>query len=75
MYEDFGKCGERMQALIFVLNRALDQCHWDALGCTVGEIGRERFRRLTLRHGLGDGEIKGRGDVPWDILHHAVEHQ
>ena len=61
---DFGKRGERFHALRFVLNRALDQCHWDALGRALGQIRHERFRRLALRHGLGDGEIEGRGDAP-----------
>ena len=61
---DFGERGERLQALRFVLNRALDQRHWDALGRALGEIRHERFRRWALRHGLGDGEVEGRGDAP-----------
>ena len=61
---NFGKRGERFHALRFVLNRALDQRHWDALGRALGKIRHERFRRWTLRHGLGDGEVEGRGDAP-----------
>ena len=61
---DFGERGERFHALRFVLNRALDQRHWDALGRALGEIRHERFRRWALRHGLGDGEVEGRGDAP-----------
>ena len=60
----FCQRGERLQALRFVLDRALDQRHWDALGRALGEIRHERFCRRTLRHRLGDGEVEGRGDAP-----------
>src|SRR5262249_7049271 len=62
---DLGECGERLLALRLVLNRALDQRHRDALGRAVGEIRHERVRRLALRNGLGDGDVKGRCDF-WD---------
>jgi len=52
----------RFVALRFFLNCTLDQCHRDALGRALGD--HEPFRRLTLRHGLGDGEVEGRGDAP-----------
>ena len=61
---DFGERGERFHAFRFVLNRALDQRHRDALGRALSEIRHERFRRLALRDGLGNGEIEGRGDAP-----------
>src|SRR5262245_51829159 len=61
---DFGKCTERFEALRFVLHRALDQCHWDALGRALGKIRHKCFRRWALRHGLCDGEVEGRGDTP-----------
>ena len=62
---DLGERGERFHALHFVLNRALDQRHWDALGRTLGEIGHKGFRRWALCHCLGDGEVESRGDAPW----------
>jgi hypothetical protein len=61
----FGKRGERLHAVRFVPKCALRQCQGDARGRTLGEIRHERFRRLTLRHSLGDGEIKSCSDTPW----------
>jgi len=61
--KNFGECGEGLPALRFVLNCALDQYHWDALGRAPGQIRHERFCRLTAHHGPGDGEVKGRSDA------------
>ena len=47
---NFGKRGERFHALHFVLNGALDQCHWDTLGRALSEIRHERFGRSGSRH-------------------------
>jgi hypothetical protein len=62
---DFGERGKRFHALHFVLNRALDQRHGDAVGRTLGKIGHKGFRRWALCHCLGDGEVESRGDAPW----------
>ena len=69
---DFGQRGERFHALRFVLNRALDQRHRDALGRALGKIGHERFRRLALSYRLGNGEVESRGDAPRITLHPAA---
>ena len=62
---DFGERGKRFHALNFVLNRAVDQRHGDAVGRTLGKIGHKGFRRRALCHCLGDGEVESRGDAPW----------
>ena len=52
---NFGKRSKCFHALHFVLDRALDQSHWDALRRALGQIRHERFGRLALRNGLSDG--------------------
>src|SRR6516225_2566994 len=61
---NFDERSERLQALRLVVNRALDQCHWNAFRCALGQIRHERFGSWTLCHGLCDGEVEGRGDAP-----------
>src|SRR5262245_19431603 len=59
----FSKRGERSWSLRLFFNCALDEYHWNGLRRAQGQIRHQRFRRLTVRHGLGDGKIKGRGDA------------
>src|SRR5215831_2180117 len=61
---NFGKRGEALHALRFILNRTFDQCHWDAVGRTLSEISDQCLRRLRLSHSFCDGEVEGRGDAP-----------
>src|SRR5262249_24762077 len=67
---NFGKRRDRLQALRFVLNPPLDQGHWNAFRCALGQMRHERFGHRALRHGFSDGEVESCGHAPW-IAHSA----